>query len=117
MIYSQYKIIGGVILEKEFSIIKTTMDNDHPYYKANKSASQEAMATLSKSAFYLYYYFLQNDDGWVGTLRRTHVMKITGLSKSAYYRAMEELMDNGYLVDTKDGYEFYEDPADNEDEL
>ena len=114
MLYLQYKIIeGGAILGKEFSIIKTKMDNDHPYYKANKSASQEAMVSLSRSAFYLYSYFLQNDDGWVGTLRRAHVMKITGLSKSAYYRAMDELIDKGYLVDTNDGYEFYENPDDN----
>ncbi len=102
-------------MEKEFSIFKTTMDNDHPYYKANKAASQEAMASLSRSAFYLYSYFLQNDDGWVGVLRRTHVMNVTGLSKSAYYRALDELIEKGYLVDTDDGYEFYENPADNDE--
>jgi hypothetical protein len=39
-------------------------------------------------------------------------MKITGLSKTSYYEAMEELIDKGYLTICPDGYEFHECPID-----
>jgi hypothetical protein len=63
---------------------------------------------LTRAGFMLYMYFMQNDDGYVITLRRTHVMNVTGLSKTSYYEAMADLIQNGYLVDAGDGYEFYE---------
>ena len=97
-------------MAKEVSINKTISDKDHPYYIVNKSANRLAMKELTKSGFYLYTYFLQNDNGYVGVLRRTHVMKVTGLSKSSYYDALAELIKYGYLVDAEDGYEFYEEP-------
>lgn len=74
--------------------------------------NRNAMRTLSKSAYYLYTYFVQNQDGYVFDLRRTHVMNVTGLSKSAYYRAMEELIELGYITENEDGYEFHEKPID-----
>lgn len=101
-------------MEKKVLINKTIMDEDHHYYKANVAANKEAMRVLTKSGFYLYTYFMQNDDGWNPILRRTHVMKETGLSKSSYYDAIADLIEYGYLVETKDGYEFYESPEDNE---
>ena len=101
-------------MEKKVLINKTIMDEDHHYYKANVAANKEAMRVLTKSGFYLYTYFMQNDDGWNPILRRTHVMKETGLSKSSYYDAIADLIEYGYLVETKDGYECYESPEDNE---
>ena len=74
--------------------------------------NRNAMRTLTKSAYYLYTYFVQNQDCFVLDLRRTHVMKITGLSKTSYYEAMEELIDKGYLTTCSDGYEFHECPID-----
>ena len=60
-------------------------------------------------------YFMQNQDGFTLKLRRTHAMDITNLSKSSYHRAIAELIERGYLIDCGDGYEFYEDPADNDE--
>lgn len=97
-------------MTKTISILKTKSDKKHPYYIANKKASVAAMKSLTKSAFYLYTYFMQNDDCIVLTLRRTHVMDITGLSKSSYYLALQELIDKKYVVKCADGYEFHECP-------
>ena len=74
--------------------------------------NRNAMLKLSKSAYYLYTYFVQNQDGYSFDLRRTHVMKVTGLSKSAYYRAMDELIELGYVTENDYGYEFHEKPID-----
>lgn len=92
-------------MAKEVSIDKT---NDQPFCMYSIQHNREAMRSLSKSAYYLYTYFVQNQDGYTFTLRRTHAMKITGLSQSAYYRSLEELMKKGYIINTDDGYEFYE---------
>ena len=112
--YYNTKLTGGDAMEKKVLINKTIMDEDHHYYKANVAANKEAMRVLTKSGFYLYTYFMQNDNGWNPILRRTHVMKETGLSKSSYYDAIADLIEYGYLVETNDGYEFYELPEDNE---
>ena len=69
--------------------------------------NRNAMRTLTKSAYYLYTYFVQNQDGYVFDLRRTHVMKVTGLSKTSYYEAMDELIAKGHLTENDDGYEFH----------
>ena len=100
-----------VVSSKEVSINKAASNKNNPYFIVNKSANIQAMASLSRVGFQLYMYFMQNEDGYVTTLRRTHAMKITGLSKSSYYDAMTELLSMGYLIDAGDGYEFYEEPT------
>lgn len=95
---------------KEVSINKAACNKDNPYFMVNKSANRQAMAALSRVGFQLYMYFMQNEDGYVTTLRRTHAMRTTGLSKTAYYDAITDLINTGYLIDAGDGYEFYEEP-------
>lgn len=92
---------------KEVSIIKA---NDQPYYMCSVSHNRIAMQNLTRSAFYLYMYFMQNQDGYVLHLSRSAAMKITSLSKSSYYLAFQELVDKHYIVECEDGYEFYECP-------
>lgn len=99
---------------KEVSINKMGAENP-PFCTYSIERNRKAMLTLTKSAYYLYTYFLQNQDGYTLTLRRTHVMNVTGLSKTSYYEAFEELIKYGYIVDAGDGYEFYEDPDDNDE--
>ena len=72
-----------------------------------------AMRELSKSAYYLYMFFMQNQDCYNFTLCRTHVLNVTGLSKSAYHVAKQELIDKRYLIECDDGYEFHESPLTN----
>lgn len=68
------------------------------------------MRSLTKSGYYLYTYLVQNQDGYTFTLRRKHVMDVTGLSKTSYYEAFQELIDKHYIIDCEDGYEFHECP-------
>jgi len=110
MLYSPYKINGGDEMSKEVSIDKTA---DQPYYMCSIEHNRIAMRNLTKSAYYLYTYFMQNQDGYNFTLRRSHAMSITGLSKSSYYLALQELIDKHYVIDCDDGYEFYERPQEN----
>lgn len=35
-------------------------------------------------------------------------MAFTGLSRSAYYRAMNELKEQGYIIESEDKIDFYE---------
>ena len=99
----------------EVTINKAQADQDNPYFIVNLAANQEALKTLSKSAYSLYMYFMQNRDGFTLKLHRSHAISTARISKSAYHRAMAELIERGYLIDCGDGYEFYEDPADNDE--
>ena len=94
-------------MAKEVSIDKT---NDQPFCMYSIQHNREAMRSLTKSAYYLYTYFVQNQDGYTFTLRRTHAMNITGLSKTSYYEALQELIDKHYIIASPEGYEFYECP-------
>lgn len=96
---------------KEVSIDKT---NVQPFCTFSIEHNRIAMRDLTKSAYYLYMYFLQNQDCYTFVLRRSHVMSVTGLSKSSYYLALQELIDKGYVIDCADGYEFHEKPLTNE---
>ena len=99
----------------EVSINKTESNQSDPYSIINIAANRVALETLTKSAYCLYMYFMQNQDGFTLKLRRSHAMNITNLSKSSYHRAMAELIEKGYLIDCGDGYEFYECPDDNDE--
>lgn len=99
----------------EVSINKTKFNQSDPYSIINIAANRGALETLTRSAYCLYMYFMQNQDGFTLKLRRTHAMNITNLSKSSYHRAMAELIEKGYLIDCGDGYEFYECPDDNDE--
>lgn len=95
-------------MSKEISIDKT---NETPYCMFSIDHNRAAMNNLSKSAYYLYMYLLQNQDGYSFTLRRSHVMRITKLSKSSYYLALQELIDKHYITKTGKDYEFHEKPS------
>ena len=92
---------------KEVSIDKS---NAQPFSTFSIEHNRIAMRELSKSAYCLYMYFLQNQDCYNFILRRTHVLDTTGLSKSAYHLAKQELVNKKYLIDCTDGYEFHERP-------
>lgn len=99
----------------EVSINKTESNKDNQYCIVNIAANREALKILSKSAYSLYMYFMQNRDGFTLKLHRSHATSIANISKSAYHTAMAELIEKGYLIDCGDGYEFYECPDDNDE--
>lgn len=100
-------------MEKKVVIKKTKTNKDKVYYKASVEATKEAMRVLTKPGFYLYMYFLQNQDKYNFILRRTNALQETTLSKTSYYAAIADLIEYGYLAETEDGYTFYELAKDN----
>lgn len=75
-----------------------------------------AMKALSPSAFKLYVYLMDNKHGYKMALSQVRVSGKTGIKKTAYHSAVNELIDKGYLVkyDSRaadyDYYIFYSTP-------
>ena len=77
-------------------------DKDHLYATLNLEVLQEAMKVLDGSSIKLWLYFNKNADGYQFELSRVDCEK-WGLKKDAYYRAVKELTDKGFLVPIYEG--------------
>lgn len=77
-------------------------DKDHYYATMNLEALQEAMKVLGGSSIKLWLYFNKNADGYQFELSRTDCEK-WGIKKDAYYHAVKELTDKGFLVPIYEG--------------
>ena len=53
---------------------------------------------LTKEELKLHHYLLRISPGKKWELSKVNVMKETGLSKTSYYRAVDGLINKGYLV-------------------
>lgn len=69
--------------------------------KLNIEEMFRAMKSLTGAGFKLYIY----NRSKAGPLKETPAMAFTGLSRSAYYRAMNE---QGYIIESEDKIDFYE---------
>ena len=67
---------------------------------------QEAARELSDSAFKLYLYLGANNNGFKIALSQKAVQDAIGLSKSSYHRAVDELIERGYLISDKHNNEY-----------
>ena len=72
--------------------------------KLNIEEMFRAMKSLTGAGFKLYVY----NRSKAGPLKKTPAMAFTGLSRSAYYRAMNELKEQGYIIESEDKIDFYE---------
>jgi hypothetical protein len=82
----------------------------------NIQFNRKAQATLSLQAYALYMHFMCNLHGYKELLSPDQVTKTTALGEKAYYKAVKELIEKEYLVQTKNQdianyYVFYEDPS------
>lgn len=59
-----------------------------------------ALSNLNKSGFTLWLYLYSNKEGWEFWLSQQAFANSTGLCKSQYYRAFEELKEKGYITQT-----------------
>lgn len=64
-------------------------------------ANAEAAKVLSVEAYALYMYFMRNINGYVEAVSVKNIISATTLSKYAFYNAMKELIEKGYLVKTE----------------
>lgn len=79
------------------------------------SANKEAMKQLSSDAYSLYMHFILSVPDYTEALSLQHISEATSLKERTYYKAINELIEKGYLVKEphnkfKEHYGFYESP-------
>lgn len=90
-------------------------------YILDIEANKVARKKLSSDAYSLYMYFTLNVPGYTEALSMKYNIEISALSERTYYKAVNELIEKGYLVKTpheqiKEYYMFLESGSD-EDEI
>lgn len=92
-------------------IIKSKADKKNLYKIVNLDADTKAMKKLSGSGYKLWSYLSKNQDGYLDELSPVAFENYSGVKRSTYYTAKEELIAAGYLVQKECGsniYFFYE---------
>lgn len=77
------------------------------YLKISNESLNLAMYNLKPSAFMLWIYFTDNSNGYKLDLYPVDFINKTGLSRSTYDRAFEELEEKGYLIKSKSQNNLY----------
>lgn len=76
----------------------------------NFESTFSAWQELKPASFALYLYLLRDAPGFKRNLYKVDFEKITGYKKTAYYNAVQELKDKGYLIqDEGTKWNFYPD--------
>ena len=92
-----YKCQKAVIIKKE-----REKENVHDVnFSLNKNDMMEAMQKLSFVGFKLYMYCASNMEGYVFGLSKVDVMANTNIGDGSYSKAVNDLIDNGYLIYTQ----------------
>lgn len=110
---SNFKTVAN---QKVVVVNKAVSNKENIYGIVNKEAAFEAMRELKPNTYILYSYMNMNQNEYKFALSPTDVINNTGMSKKTYDRAVAELIEKGYLVQTKEGsnvYSFYELPSQN----
>lgn len=99
--------------QKTVKVQKEKCNGDNHYGMYNLDALQSAMIDLKGETFKLWCYLGKNQNGYTFALSKVDAIKWGIGSKSSYDRAVKELKEKGYLVETgKNKYDFYEVPKD-----
>ena len=99
--------------QKVVTVIKSKPKGYILDIEANKAARKE----LSSDAYSLYMHFVLNVPGYTEALSMQQNIKTSSLSERTYYKAVNELIQKGYLVkkpheQIKEYYLFYENGSD-----
>lgn len=93
---------------------RTERNRDNLYTTTNLEALQIAMLNLKESGLKLWLYLNKNQEGYNLELS-PKACESWGIKKTSYYRAVEELIEKGFLVPLRENsniYFFYELPQD-----
>ena len=90
-----------IIIERSSDLVKKD------YLKVSNENLNLAMYDLKPSAFMLWIYFCDNQNGYHLDLYPVDFTNKTGLSRSTYDRAFEELENKGYLKKSKNKKNLY----------
>lgn len=98
--------------QKQIKVQKEPSNKQNKYAIFNIVALQNAMIELSPNAFKLWCYINKNQDGYTFALSKVEAIKWGIGSVSSYNRAVAELKEKRFLVETekKNNYIFYELP-------
>lgn len=100
--------------QKVITINLAEHNKDNLYAITSIDAMEIAMGKLSGNAYKLWHYIQKNQDGFQLALSSKHACTFCGFGKGrgTYNRAVQELIENGYLVPEKgDYYTFWEIPS------
>lgn len=91
---------------------RTVRNGQNLYATMNLEALQKAMNTLKGSSLKMWLYLNKNQEKYTFDLSRTACLE-WGIKKDSYYDGVRELVEKGYLVQAREGsnyYTFYESP-------
>ena len=101
--------------QKTVSVQKEKCSAEEKYGMYNLYALQCAMNNLKGEAFKLWVYIGKNQHGYTFGLSKVDAINWGVGSKSSYDRAVKELIEKGYLVETSPNhYDFFELPIEEE---
>ena len=99
--------------QKTIKVQKEVSNKQNLYAIYNLEALNNAMIDLKGETFKLWCYLNKNQNNYTFALSRVDAIKWGIGSKSSYDRAIKELIEKGYLVETSPNhYDFYEMPKD-----
>ena len=95
--------------QKTITVCKELCDKQHYYTMINLNALQSAASDLKSGAFKLWVYLAQNQNNYTFALSNKAVAETFGIKKDQYDKAVKELIEKGYLIETsKNKYNFVE---------
>lgn len=104
--------------QKIVIISKETADKDHPYSIINLEAIDKMASSLSTiTSLKLWIYLAKNQNKFKFALSRVDFCRWANASKPSYLKAVNDLVDKGFLVakdENSNVYTFYENPIDGE---
>lgn len=91
---------------------RTARNSQNLYATMNLDALQNAMKDLKGSSLKMWLYLNKNQERYTFELSRKACLE-WGIKKDSYYDGLRDLQEKGYLVQARDGsnfYTFYESP-------
>lgn len=93
--------------QKTIFIERSTDSVKKDFLKVSNASLNMAMSNLKPTSFMLWIYFTDNSKGYKLDLYPSNFTDLTGLSRSTYIRAFEELEEKGYLIKSKTRKNWY----------
>ena len=85
---------------------RTVRDGKNLYATMNLEALQQAMNTLKGSSLKMWLYLNKNQEKYTFELSRAACLE-WGIKKDSYYDGVRELVEKGYLVQSRGGSNYY----------
>lgn len=99
--YSQAELKDKLVFnQKQITIVKTASDKNHLYATLNVEANKTAIQELSATTYKVYIYMAMNMNDFTFGLSSKDVTEKLNISIGVYNKAVAQLIEAGYLVQT-----------------